>query len=188
MLWAGRLKRTRVREQDDSDPAAKGSERRCCEILKGGVPPRREILQVFEDTRVKPKQPNDPNTAPVQPVVRHRDRRRPGIGREMLKPQCPSERKGEGVPVCRPARPFSRPQPPADRRQSAGLFAYSLRVTAQTDWLLEEARFELSVPPRWRTQLARRFTRYRRGMITVDTSAADPEIRWHGPFGRVSLR
>src|SRR5580693_10326748 len=49
-------------------------------------------------------------------------------------------------------------------------------------------RFELSVPPRWRTQLARRFTRYRRGMTTVDTSAADPEIRWHGPFGRVSLR
>ena len=53
---------------------------------------------------------------------------------------------------------------------------------------LEEGRFELSVPPRWRTQLARRFTRYRRGMTTVDTSAADPEIRWHGPFGRVSLR
>src|SRR5712672_463710 len=25
-------------------------------------------------------------------------------------------------------------------------------------------------------------------MTTVDTSAADPEIRWHGPFGRVSLR
>src|SRR5580704_19723895 len=56
------------------------------------------------------------------------------------------------------------------------------------DSSLEEARFELSVPPRWRTQLARRFTRYRRGMTTVDTSAADPEIRWHGPFGRVSLR
>jgi hypothetical protein len=53
---------------------------------------------------------------------------------------------------------------------------------------LEEARFELSVSPRWRTQLARRFTRYRRGMTTVDTSAADPEIGWHGPFGRVSLR
>ena len=28
----------------------------------------------------------------------------------------------------------------------------------------------------------------RRGMTTVDTSAAEPEIRWHGPFGRVSLR
>src|ERR1700738_3052574 len=53
---------------------------------------------------------------------------------------------------------------------------------------LEEARFELSVPPRWRTQLARRFTRYRRGMTTVAPSPADPEIRWHGPFGRVSLR
>ena len=61
-------------------------------------------------------------------------------------------------------------------------------VVPPHDSLLEQARFGLSVPPRWRTQLARRFTRYRRGMTTVDTSAADPEIRWHGPFGRVSLR
>jgi hypothetical protein len=31
-------------------------------------------------------------------------------------------------PGSQPVRPFSRPQPPADRRQSAGLFAYCLRV------------------------------------------------------------
>jgi hypothetical protein len=48
--------------------------------------------------------------------------------REVGLHQCPSERRGEGVLVRSPARPFSRPRPPADRRQSAGLFAYSLRV------------------------------------------------------------
>jgi CubicO group peptidase (beta-lactamase class C family) len=36
--------------------------------------------------------------------------------------------KGRRSPGSQPARPFSRPQPPADRRQSAGLIAYSFRV------------------------------------------------------------
>jgi len=40
----------------------------------------------------------------------------------------PVREKGRRSPGSQPARPFSRPQPPADRRQSAGLFAYSLRV------------------------------------------------------------
>ena len=40
----------------------------------------------------------------------------------------PVREKGRRSPGSLPARPFSRPQPPADRRQSAGLFAYSLRV------------------------------------------------------------
>jgi hypothetical protein len=40
----------------------------------------------------------------------------------------PVREKGPRSPGSQPARPFSRPQPPANRRQSAGLFAYSLRV------------------------------------------------------------
>jgi hypothetical protein len=59
----------------------------------------------------------------------------------------PVREKGPRSPGSEPARPFSRPQPPANRRQSAGLFAYSLRVRAETDWLLEGDGFELSVPP-----------------------------------------
>jgi hypothetical protein len=37
----------------------------------------------------------------------------------------PVREKGRRSAGSQPARPFSRPQPPADRRQSAGLFAYS---------------------------------------------------------------
>jgi hypothetical protein len=37
----------------------------------------------------------------------------------------PVREKRPRSPGSEPARPFSRPQPPADRRQSAGLFAYS---------------------------------------------------------------
>jgi len=40
----------------------------------------------------------------------------------------PVREKGRRRPGSPPARPFSRPQPPADRRQSARLFAYGLRV------------------------------------------------------------
>jgi len=40
----------------------------------------------------------------------------------------PVREKRRRSPGSPPARPFSRPKPPADRRQSAGLFAYSLRV------------------------------------------------------------
>src|SRR5438309_5501764 len=58
----------------------------------------------------------------------------------------PVREKGRRSPGSQPARRFSRPQPPADRRQSAGLFAYSLRFTAETDWLLEQDGFEPSVP------------------------------------------
>src|SRR6202011_2940576 len=40
----------------------------------------------------------------------------------------PVREKGRRSPGSQPARPFSRPQPPANRRQCAGLFAYRLRV------------------------------------------------------------
>jgi hypothetical protein len=49
------------------------------------MPTRREMLQILKYRGVDPKAPNDPNGAPVQPVSRHCDRSRPGIGREMLK-------------------------------------------------------------------------------------------------------
>ena len=38
-------------EKDDSDPAAQGSECRCCEIPKGGMPARRERRNPFQPAR-----------------------------------------------------------------------------------------------------------------------------------------
>jgi hypothetical protein len=52
---------------------------------KGGVPTRREMLQILKYPRVDPKEPNDPSGAPVQPVSGHCDCPGPSIGREMLK-------------------------------------------------------------------------------------------------------
>jgi hypothetical protein len=72
-------------EEEDDHSAAQSPDRRCCEIHKFRVPPRREVLQVFKYPGVDPKAPNDPNGAPVQPVPRHCDCAGPGIGREMLK-------------------------------------------------------------------------------------------------------
>src|SRR5437763_9363104 len=60
----------------------------------------------------------------------------------------PVREKGRRRPGSPPARPFSRPQPPADRRQSAGFSPMASGFTAETDWLLEESGFELSVPPK----------------------------------------
>jgi hypothetical protein len=42
------------------------------------------MLQILKHARVHPKTPNDPKTAPSQPVGRHRDGGRPSIGNEML--------------------------------------------------------------------------------------------------------
>ena len=58
----------------------------------------------------------------------------------------PVREKGRRSPGSPPARPFSRPQPPADRRQNAGFSVTASKLTAETDWLLEEAGFEPSVP------------------------------------------
>ena len=58
----------------------------------------------------------------------------------------PVRERGGRSPGSQPARPFSRPQSSADRRQSAGRFAYTSGFTAETDWLLEGDGFELSVP------------------------------------------
>src|SRR5438477_3951973 len=45
----------------------------------------------------------------------------------------PVREKGRRAPGSQPARPFSRPQPPADRRQSAGLLLTASEFTAETD-------------------------------------------------------
>src|SRR3989440_8957275 len=58
----------------------------------------------------------------------------------------PVREKGRRSPGSPSARPFSRPQPPADRRQSAGFSPIASGFTAETDWLLEESGFEPLVP------------------------------------------
>src|SRR2546423_5974416 len=61
--------------------------------------------------------------------------------------QCPSERKGEGGPVrslCVPSHVPSHPQTAAKVR---GFSLTASGFTAETDWLLEQRGFELSVPP-----------------------------------------
>src|SRR6266436_9389473 len=58
----------------------------------------------------------------------------------------PVREKGRRSLGSQPARPFSRPQPPADRRQVRGFSPIASGFTAETDWLLEGAGFEPSVP------------------------------------------
>jgi hypothetical protein len=60
--------------------------------------------------------------------------------------QCLSERKGEGAPVRSlhvPSHVPSHPQTPA---KVPGFSLTASGFTAETDWLLEQAGFELSVP------------------------------------------
>ena len=61
------------------------AKRRRGEILKGGMPTRREMLKIFKDASVEPEAPDHPGGTPIQPVTRHCNGRRPGIGRKMLK-------------------------------------------------------------------------------------------------------
>ena len=58
----------------------------------------------------------------------------------------PVREKGRRGPGSQPARPFSRPQPHADRRQVRGFSPTPAGFTAETDCLLEESRFEPLVP------------------------------------------
>ena len=61
--------------------------------------------------------------------------------------QCPSERKGEGVPVRSLRVPSHVPRQPQTAAKVRGFSPIASGFTAETDWLLEEAGFELSVPP-----------------------------------------
>jgi hypothetical protein len=75
--------------------------------------------------------------------------------------QCPSERKGEGVPVRSLRVPSHVPRQPQTAAKVRGFSLTAARCTAETDWLLEEAGFELSVPPE-RKAFPRALDRFRR--------------------------
>ena len=60
----------------------------------------------------------------------------------------PRREKRRRRPGSQPARPFSRPQPPAEWAKVRGFSRTVSAFTAETDCLLEESGFELMVPPR----------------------------------------
>ena len=60
--------------------------------------------------------------------------------------QCPSERKGEGVPVRSLRVPSHVPSPPQTAAKVRGFSPIASGFTAETDWLLEGPGFEPSVP------------------------------------------
>ena len=66
--------------------------------------------------------------------------------REVGLHQCPSERKGEGVPVRRLRVPSHVPSHPQTAAKVRGFSPIASGFTAETDWLLEEGGFELVVP------------------------------------------
>jgi hypothetical protein len=66
--------------------------------------------------------------------------------REVGLHQCPSERKGEGGPGSQPAGPSHVPSHPQTAAKVRGFSPTASEFTAETDCLLEEAGFELSVP------------------------------------------
>jgi len=72
-------------EQGNSDAAAESTERRRREILKGGIPTRREMLKILKGAGVEQKALDQPRGTPVQPITRHCNGCRPGIGCKMLK-------------------------------------------------------------------------------------------------------
>ena len=61
--------------------------------------------------------------------------------------QCPSERKGEGGPVRSLHVPSHVPSHPQNAAKVRGFSHTASAFTAETDCLLEQRRFELSVPP-----------------------------------------
>ena len=60
--------------------------------------------------------------------------------------QCPSERKGEGVPVRSLRVPSHVPSHPQTAAKVRGFSLIASGFTAETDWLLEGDGFEPSVP------------------------------------------
>ena len=63
--------------------------------------------------------------------------------REVGPHQCPSERKGEGVPVRSLRVPTHVPSHPQTAAKVQGFSPIASGFTAETDWLLEQAGFEL---------------------------------------------
>ena len=81
--------------------------------------------------------------------------------REVGLHQCPSERKGEGVPVRSRHVPSHVPSHTTTAAKVRGFSLTASGFTAETDWLLEEDGFELSVPPE-RKAFPRALDRFRR--------------------------
>jgi hypothetical protein len=67
--------------------------------------------------------------------------------REVGLHQCPSERKGQGVPVRSLRVPSHVPSHPRTAAKVRGFSLTAPGFAAETDWLLEGDGFELSVPP-----------------------------------------
>jgi hypothetical protein len=63
--------------------------------------------------------------------------------REVGLHQCPSERRGENVPVRSLRVPSHVPSHPQTAAKVRGFSPIASGFTAETDWLLEEAGFEL---------------------------------------------
>ena len=66
--------------------------------------------------------------------------------REVGLHQCPSERKGEGVPVRRLRVPSHVPSQPQTAAKVRGFSRTASAFTAETDCLLEQSGFEPLVP------------------------------------------
>src|SRR5215471_6612714 len=58
-----RYSRMTTPKEDDGDPAAQGSEGRCCEIHECRVPSGREVLEVLQGRGVQPETADDPGGA-----------------------------------------------------------------------------------------------------------------------------
>ena len=71
--------------------------------------------------------------------------------REVGLHQCPSERKGEGVPVRSLHVPSHVPSHPQTAAKVRGFSPTASGFAAETDWLLEEGGFEPLVPRSQRT-------------------------------------
>jgi hypothetical protein len=58
----------------------------------------------------------------------------------------PVREKARRSPRSKAARPFSRPSHPQNAAKVRGFSATASGFPAETDWLLEQAGFELAVP------------------------------------------
>jgi hypothetical protein len=73
-------------DKRDHEAAAQRPERRCHEILDRWVPTWREVLEVLQDAGIHPKAADDLRGPPPRSVAGDRNRRRPGIGHDVLNP------------------------------------------------------------------------------------------------------
>jgi hypothetical protein len=95
--------------------------------------------------------------------------------------QCPSERNGEGAPVRSLRVPSHVPSHPQTAAKVRGFSPIASRFTAETDWLLEEAGFEPSVPLRWSGSLPTCRRRYLNAVPALPVSERGARFDEAGP-------